>query len=75
MAIDLTTAQTMLDTWLDAEKAVATSQSYRVGNQSLTRANLPDIRKQIIYWNDQVERLTNSRSTGARVLRAIPRDF
>ena len=74
MAIDLTTAQTMLDTWMNASKAVATSQSYSVGNQSLTRADLPEIHKQIIYWEARVDKLTNGRK-GARVLRGVPRDF
>ena len=39
--------QERLDMYLEAEKAVLKSQSYNIGGQSLTRANLAEIRKGI----------------------------
>lgn len=67
-------AREMLQMWLDAEKAVATGQSYKIGSRSLTRANLSDIAKRITYWKNEVAKLESGR-TGARVLRAVPRDL
>lgn len=61
--IDLATAQAKLATWLAAEETVATGQSYTIGGRSLTRANLREIREQIEYWNNWVQRLE---STGGR---------
>ena len=67
-------AKAMLQIWLDAEKAVASGQSYKIGSRSLTRASLSEIAKRITYWKNEVARLESGR-TGARVLRAVPRDL
>lgn len=75
MSWTLQTAQTHLQTWLDAELAVATSQEYRIGTRSLRRADLDEIRQQIKFWRNEVDRLTNGRKRGARVMRAVPRDL
>ena len=48
--ITLDEAREHLKIWLDAEKAVATGQSYKIGTRSLTRANLSDIADRIKYW-------------------------
>lgn len=39
-----------LNTWLAAEEAVATGQSYQIGTRMLTRADLKQIRAQMEYW-------------------------
>ncbi|WP_163538295.1 DUF6148 family protein [Gracilibacillus sp. YIM 98692] len=71
--VTLERAQKHLEAWLDAELAVSTGQSYRIGTRQLTRANLSEIRKQISYWKSEVSRL---KGKGARkVRRAIPRDW
>jgi hypothetical protein len=75
MAITVAFAEERLQMWLDAEAAVATGQSYKIGSRQLVRADLPDIRKQIAYWDDQVTRLKAGRGKGARVVRIIPRDL
>lgn len=67
-------AQENLRMWLDAEKAVATGQSYKIGSRQLTRANLTDISKRIQFWKNELAKL-ESGSTGAKVMRAVPRDF
>ena len=72
--ITIDEARENLYMWLDAEKAVATGQSYKIGTRSLTRANLSDIVKRIEFWRNELERLENGDSRGARVLRAVPRD-
>lgn len=68
-------AKSRVALWMDAEEAVANSQSYKIGSRHLVRADLPDIRKQINYWTAEVERLQAGRSRGARVIRIIPRDL
>ena len=46
--------QQRLNMYLDAERAVLLGQSYTIGNRSLTRASLSEIRKAI---SDLVEEL------------------
>lgn len=65
----------MLKSWLDAEAALATSKSYKVGTRSLTRADMSEIRDRINFWRAEVSRLTAGRRAGARVMRAVPRDL
>lgn len=74
MGITLDVARQKLQMWLDAEDAVATGQSYKIGTRSLTRADLSDIMKQISYWEKRVAQL-ESGTKGARVFRAVPRDW
>lgn len=73
--IALDEAKEHLKIWLEAEKAVATGQSYKIGTRSLTRANLSDIADRIKYWRNEVARLESGAGGGARVLRAVPRDI
>lgn len=67
-------ARENLKLWLEAEKAVATGQSYKIGGRSLTRASLNDIVSRIKFWRAEIDRLENGQK-GARVLRAVPRDY
>lgn len=68
-------ARENLRLWLDAEKAVATGQSYKIGTRSLTRANLSDISKRIQFWSNEIAKLESGAGNGARVFRAVPRDL
>lgn len=43
-----------MQTWLDAEQAIATGQSYRIGNRELTRADLTQVRNQMEYWAEKL---------------------
>ena len=77
--ITIEEARDMLRAWLEAERAVTTGQSYKIGTQSLTRANLSEIAARIKYWRGQVEEL-EAQEAGAspgsiRVFRAVPRDL
>lgn len=72
--ITIDEARANLQMWLEAERAVSTGQSYKVGTRSLSRVNLSDIAERIKYWRNEIDRLESGR-TGARVMRAVPRDF
>ena len=72
--ISIEEARATLRMWLEAERAVATGQSYRIGTRSLTRANLADIRESIQFWCREIAKL-ESKHTGARVFRTVPRDL
>lgn len=71
--MDLNIAKTHLQAWLDAELAISTAQSYKIGSRELKRANLSEVRKQISYWQREVARLEGKGSR--RVFRAVPRDL
>jgi uncharacterized small protein (DUF1192 family) len=75
MSWTLEEAKDMLDRWIEAEKAVATGQSYKIGTRSLTRASISEIKKQIAYWRNEISRIKSGRGRGARVMRAVPRDL
>lgn len=71
--ITLERAKQHLQAWLDAELAVSTGQSYRMGTRELRRANLSEISKQIAFWRNEVAKLQYK--GGSRVRRVIPRDL
>jgi len=68
--IDLTTAETKLSLWLDAETKIAAGQRIAVEGHDLTRADLRQVREQIDYWQRWVTRLS-ARATRAPLQRAI----
>lgn len=71
--ITLTTAQTRLDDYLAAEKAVLDGQAYQIGNRSFRRADLSEIREGIKFWNGQVETLSaGGGRRGIRIRGATP---
>lgn len=74
MAISLDEARTHLNTWLQAELAVASGQEYTIEGRSLTRASLNQIAERIRYWRAEVERLEFA-GRGMRVMRVVPRDL
>lgn len=72
--ITLDEARENLKMWLDAEKAVSTGQSYKIGSRSLTRVSLPEIANRINFWRREVEKIETG-TRGAVVLRVVPRDL
>ena len=65
--------QQKLNTWLAAEEAVATGQSYQSGTRVLTRADLKQVREQMEYWaknlaDAEAEERHNGRNRGYRVV-------
>ena len=67
--ITLVQAETQLTSWLAADTAVATGQSYSIGGRSLTRANAKEIRDNITFWDKHVKRLTRG---GIRIRGGTP---
>ena len=47
--VTLNEAEKHLKAWLKAELEITTSQSYRIGGRTLYRADLKQVREQIIY--------------------------
>lgn len=70
-------AEKHLNAWLEAELAVSTGQSYRIGSRQLQRADLNEIRKQIQYWKNEVVKLNAKQSKKGirRAIRIVPRDL
>ncbi|WP_265822532.1 DUF6148 family protein [Geovibrio ferrireducens] len=68
--ITLDTAKAHLEHWLEADKAVATGQSYTIGSRALTRADAAEIRSNIDYWERKVKTL--SRGGGFRRVQVVP---
>lgn len=68
--------QKKLNTWLAAEEAVATGQSYQIGSRMLTRADLKQVREQMEYWAGKLAEAEAEEKTGGRnrAYRAVIRD-
>ena len=68
-----------LELWLEAEAAIATGQSYKIGSRELRRANLPEITEQIAFWEAklaEIEAQEQGRKGGLRkTFRVVPRDL
>lgn len=69
--VTLAQAQAHLDAWLAADLALTTSQSYTIHNRTLTRADAREVRENIAYWEQRVNKLTRG-STGPRVRYGAP---
>ena len=67
----LEVAKRRLAMYYEAEQAILTGQSYTIGGQTLNRANLSHVVKQIASLNKEIQRLE---SKGSRVRRVIPID-
>lgn len=66
-----------METWLAAEEAVATGQSYQIGNRMLTRADLKQVREQMEYWAGKLAQAEAEGKNGGRNrgYRAVIRDL
>jgi len=66
-----------LNTWLAAEEAIATGQSYQIGSRMLTRADLEDVRKEMEYWAAKLAEAEAEETTGGRnkLYRFVARDL
>lgn len=71
------TAQTHLDSWLAADLAISTGQSYTIANRSLTRADIKDVHAMIKYWRSHLNaaiRAENGQRAPSRIRRYVPID-
>lgn len=64
-------AEAKLTLWMDADDAVASSQTYSIGDRSLSRANSKEIKDNITFWNAEVKRLSSSGGLTVRGLRVV----
>ena len=71
----LETARQHLQAYLEADLALATGKSYRIGSRNLTRLDAAEVKERINFWSNEVERLEAGRKKGMRVFRAVPRDL
>ena len=62
---------------MQAEEEIALNQSYTIGNQSLTRADLGKVAQRLEYWRNRVAMLENmEKGKGrSRIYRVIPREL
>ena len=68
--------QKTLHTWLAAEEAIATGQSYQIGSRMLTRADLKKVREEMEYWAGKLAEAEAEDKHGGRnrAYRAVARD-
>ena len=72
----LAEAQTELARWKAAVAALASSQSYTIGQRTLTRVNLDEARQMVTYFAGLADQISSgATSGGVRVIRAVPRDL
>ena len=71
----LEVARTHLNAYLEADLALATGKSYKIGSRNLTRADAAEIKERIQFWSNEVDRLEAGRPKGIRSYRAVIRDI
>jgi len=67
--ITLAQAEAKLTTWLAADDAVANSQEYYIGSRRMRKADAAEIRANIDYWEEKVNKLSRG---GIRITGATP---
>ena len=68
-------ARTHLQAYLDADLALATGKSYKIGSRNLTRLDAAEVKERINFWSNEVDRLENGRPKGIKAYRAVIRDL
>ena len=71
----LEVARTHLNAYLEADLALATGKSYKIGSRNLTRLDAAEVKERIQFWSNEVDRLENGRPKGIRAFRVVPRDL
>ena len=71
----LEVARTHLNAYLEADLALATGKSYRIGSRNLTRVDAQEVKERIQFWSNEVDRLEAGRKKGIRAYRAVIRDL
>ena len=68
--------QKKLNTWLAAEEAIATGQSYQIGSRMRARADLKQVREEVEYWAGKLGEAEAEDKHGGRnrAYRAVARD-
>ena len=71
----LEVARTHLNAYLEADLALATGKSYKIGSRNLTRIDVQEVKERIQFWSNEVERLEAGRKKGIRAYRTVIRDL
>lgn len=71
----LEVARTHLNAYLEADLALATGKSYKIGSRNLTRIDVQEVKERIQFWSNEVERLEAGRKKGISAYRAVIRDL
>ncbi len=66
-------AETNLAAWIAASEAVASSQSYTIGDRTLTRANAKECREMVKFWDGEVQRLARLEGPRTRTRYVVPK--
>lgn len=69
--------QEQVNIWLEADRAIATGQSYQIGTRMLTRADLKSVRQEMEYWAGRLAAAEAEEKNGgrSRAYRIVPRDL
>ncbi len=70
--ITLVQAEEQLAVWMAASTAVASKQSYRIGERMLTLTDAGEIRENIKFWNGMVGTLDASAAGRGRLRTIVP---
>lgn len=71
MALSIDELTELRGDWYQALRAVSTGQSYVIAGRTLTRVDAEEIRRQLAYFDGQLEAVQAGRGPGARVLRVV----
>ena len=71
----LEVARTHLNAYLEADLALATGKSYKIGSRNLTRLDAAEVKERIQFWSNEVDRIENGRPKGIRAYRTVVRDL
>ena len=71
----LEVAKTHLSAYLEADLALATGKSYKIGSRNLTRLDAAEVKERIQFWSNEVDRLENGRPKGISAYRVVIRDL
>lgn len=65
-----------LKIWLAAEEAIANGQRYQIEGRSLTRADLYDVKKELLFWAERLAEAESEEQNGGsiRAYHFVPRD-
>jgi hypothetical protein len=75
LGVTLAELRALRAAWYAAELAVATGQSYTIGDRTLTRADAAFITKQLAKYDAQLSAIEAGRGAGVRLMRGVPRDL
>jgi hypothetical protein len=65
-------AKEQLAMWLEADKAVASGQSYTIAGRTMNRVNAQWIQDRILFWGREVARLERGTGGGVRIQYVVP---